>query len=236
MKADDLLKDQISKGNIASSYIFWGSDMDMLFSSASEFAKSLKISNFDIIKIEPEIQNKERKGEIKISVVRELIRAINLTPGHGEKKIAIVKNADKLNIQAANTLLKTLEEPPENTIIILLSSDLKLLPTIISRCQIIRFPDRISDEDPSIIENLDLIKKEDLKKIFAVANRLSEEENLENFLDSILVTLRKNLSEKSEVTVVEKMKAVFEAKRNINITNNRRLVLENLFIKLKYIN
>lgn len=78
--------------------------------------------------------------EIRIDSIRMLIHRINLTPNEGNKKIYIIENADMMNIKTANAFLKTLEEPPADTVIILTTSKPNsLLPTILSRCQQIPF-------------------------------------------------------------------------------------------------
>ena len=65
---------------------------------------------------------------------------IGLKPYHGGRKIAIIDDADYLNAESANCLLKTLEEPPPRSVLILIgTTEHKQLPTIRSRCQIIRF-------------------------------------------------------------------------------------------------
>jgi DNA polymerase III subunit delta' len=72
--------------------------------------------------------------------VRDIIRDVTLTPIDGAYKIYIVKSADLFNDTSANAFLKTLEEPPEDTIIILMAHSFDaVLPTIASRCQIVRF-------------------------------------------------------------------------------------------------
>jgi DNA polymerase III subunit delta' len=77
---------------------------------------------------------------IRIASIRMLEHRIQLTPNEGAYKICVVEDADQMNIKAANAFLKTLEEPPEDTIIILTTSKPNsLLPTIISRCQQIQF-------------------------------------------------------------------------------------------------
>jgi len=77
---------------------------------------------------------------IRIASIRMLEHRIQLSPNEGNYKICIIEHADTMNIQAANAFLKTLEEPPEDTIIILTTSKPNsLLPTIISRCQQLPF-------------------------------------------------------------------------------------------------
>ena len=69
-----------------------------------------------------------------------LCHRISLRPFRGGYKIAIIDDADDLNQEGANCLLKTLEEPPPRSVLILIgTSEQKQLPTIRSRCQVIRF-------------------------------------------------------------------------------------------------
>jgi DNA polymerase-3 subunit delta' len=82
----------------------------------------------------------EDKHELPISVIRELCLELGLKPSRGERKVAIVNDADDMNEEAANAFLKTLEEPPPGAVLILIgtSPDLQL-ETILSRCRVVRF-------------------------------------------------------------------------------------------------
>ena len=74
--------------------------------------------------------------EIGIDEIRKLEQRANLSPFEGQCKVFIIDGAENLSIEAANSLLKVLEEPPPRVIILLLTEDeTKLLPTVISRCQ-----------------------------------------------------------------------------------------------------
>lgn len=78
---------------------------------------------------------------IRVEQVRELINAMQLKPTEGRFKVGIVVGADRLNPQAANAFLKTLEEPPDRSLLILLSTEPeRLLETILSRCLRLGFP------------------------------------------------------------------------------------------------
>lgn len=83
------------------------------------------------------------KNNILVDAVRDLEKEANFRPYQAKARIFIIDNADKLNTakdNAANALLKTLEEPPETTYIFLISSRPdSLLSTILSRCQVLRF-------------------------------------------------------------------------------------------------
>ncbi|HNP36465.1 MAG TPA: AAA family ATPase, partial [Woeseiaceae bacterium] len=82
----------------------------------------------------------EDKQSISIDQVRELVAELSLTSYLGRGKVAVVDPASAMNRNAANGLLKTLEEPPGDTLMILIADRLGNLPaTILSRCQRINF-------------------------------------------------------------------------------------------------
>ena len=81
------------------------------------------------------------RREIVVDQIRDLIHSVGLTARFGRYKVVIVDPAERMNRHAANTLLKTLEEPPGATVFLLVSSNpALLLATIRSRCQTIDFP------------------------------------------------------------------------------------------------
>lgn len=87
---------------------------------------------------------------IKIDQVRELQRELVLRPIEAPLKACIIRDADRLNPSAGNALLKTLEEPPGNALMILLTTNLdSVLSTVRSRCQLLRFaplPEELIEE------------------------------------------------------------------------------------------
>lgn len=77
---------------------------------------------------------------LRIGPMREIEREANFRPFEGKARIFIIEEADSLNESSSNALLKTLEEPPQTSHLILITSrPASLLPTIRSRCQVIRF-------------------------------------------------------------------------------------------------
>jgi len=221
-----------NKAEKSSSFIYFGSNSDLAYTAAKVFAKDSGISEFDTVEIEPQEGGKNSKGEISIKAVREMIRQINLTPGHGSGKLAIIKGADRLGLEAANTLLKTLEEPPKNVTIILLSSDLKLLPTIRSRCQIIRFADKIAEADQLAFDEFREAAGGNLTKAFSAAEKMSTDIDLDRKFEVIICQLRDRMIKNDSIDYVKKIKALFAAKKILGLTTNKRLVLENLFLEL----
>ncbi len=105
----------------------------------------------------------ERRGK------EGLIHAISLKPFLGGRRIAIIDDADYLNTEGANCLLKTLEEPPPRSVLILIgTSPARQLPTIRSRCQLIRF-------SPLALDTVaDLLMSKGLVTDLAEAQRLAK--------------------------------------------------------------
>ena len=102
---------------------------------------------------------------IKIDQIRELQKRIIYRPLEGVRKVYILTEAERMNLEAANCLLKTLEEPPADSGLILLTTNLDaLLPTIRSRCQIIPFhPLVVSELAGHLMERFDIDQSQALR-------------------------------------------------------------------------
>ena len=88
----------------------------------------------DVLVVEPEGQF------IRIDQVREVVGSLALNPFEAKKRVVVVAEAERMNPQAAHAFLKTLEEPPADTLIVLCATGAaQLLETIVSRCLPIRF-------------------------------------------------------------------------------------------------
>ena len=166
----DFLEKAVVGGNTAGAYIFYGPDNVGKATLAEHFAKILLCeregsnlpcgvcssclsfkdnTNYDqeqleevrIIHGDCHIIKKEKdKKNISIEQTREFIRLLNMSSFLGSFKIGIVRDAEVLSQEAANALLKTLEEPKEKVIIILVAKNLETIPlTIISRSQFLNF-------------------------------------------------------------------------------------------------
>ncbi|MCS7286991.1 MAG: DNA polymerase III subunit delta' [Anaerolineae bacterium] len=147
----EFLENAIRRGDVSHSYLFTGPRGVGKRTLALEFAKALccRVSlppcghcrdcrdvaqgrHPDVKVLEPD------NSSIKIEQIRELQREAFLAPHRSPYRIFIIADTEKATPEAANSLLKTLEEPPPHSIFILtaLSADL-LLPTIVSRCQVL---------------------------------------------------------------------------------------------------
>jgi DNA polymerase-3 subunit delta' len=82
-----------------------------------------------------ELRPESKLRQITIDQVRDLIRAVHLKPHEAICKVGIITAADRLNAQASNAFLKTLEEPPDRSVLLLLTTEPeRLLETVLSRC------------------------------------------------------------------------------------------------------
>lgn len=136
--AKKYLTNSIKKNKINHAYMFEGIDGIGKKKLSQELAKILL--DTENVESTPDYINIHPDGNsIKISQIRKLQTDIIVKP-HKQYKIYIINQAESMTIEAQNALLKTLEEPPEYAIIILITSNKEsLLDTIKSRCEIIKF-------------------------------------------------------------------------------------------------
>jgi DNA polymerase-3 subunit delta' len=155
-KPIQFLQRAIAQEKVVHSYLFLGNEGIGKSLVALQFAKALnclegenrvdgcdrcvsckKIDHLlhpDVSLIKPEGQT------LKVEQVREMQKALAYRPYEGRRRVFVLTAADRMAPYMSNTLLKTLEEPPLHTVIILLANSPKwILPTILSRCQPIRF-------------------------------------------------------------------------------------------------
>ncbi len=95
----------------------------------------------------PDVRRVSRSGKrIGIDQVRELQKDARYPPLEASRKIYVLEEAESLSPEAANSLLKILEDPPEYIVFLLLARSLQLLPTILSRCQVLKLRPPSDDE------------------------------------------------------------------------------------------
>ena len=111
-------------------------------------SEALSEAHPDFFLLEKSVDKKtgKEKAEINVEDARKLGKFLSLTPAQSEFRVAILDSADRLNNAAANSILKIVEEPPRNAVIILLAHEGRVLPTIRSRCQRIYFRALARDE------------------------------------------------------------------------------------------
>lgn len=151
------LQKSIERNRLSHAYLFIGPEGVGKMTTALAFARALQCENAkeedfcghcqSCLAIEEEnhpdvhlIGLEKDTREISIGQIRKLRRDFILSPLSGLYKIGVIQGADLLGAEAANAFLKTLEEPLGKAIFILTSSSENILPTISSRCQILKFP------------------------------------------------------------------------------------------------
>src|SRR5208282_2602282 len=157
-----LLQRALARGRLGHAYLFAGDRLEELESLARTLAKTLNCRNpvqtggaaTDCCDVCPTCRKidgathadihwarpESKSRVVTIDQMREMMREIQLKPTEAEHKVAIIAGADRLNPQAANAFLKTLEEPPAKSVLILLSTEpQRILETILSRCLRLNF-------------------------------------------------------------------------------------------------
>jgi len=149
-----MLQNSLRTGRVAHAYLFTGPRGMGKATLARELAKALNCTRErgdacdrcascrritggnhpDLLRIQPD------GAAVKIEQVRALQKELWLRPVEGAYRVGVVEEADKMTAEAANSFLKTLEEPPPHAVLILLAEQpYALLPTVTSRCQVLAF-------------------------------------------------------------------------------------------------
>ncbi|KEI00793.1 DNA polymerase III subunit gamma/tau [Clostridium botulinum] len=177
------LKNQMKNNRIAHAYLFCGTRGTGKTSTAKIFSKAVNCLNpqdgepcnqCDMCKkinagLAIDVSEMDAASHNKVDDIRDLIEEVKYPPREGKYKVYIMDEAHMLTQGAVNAFLKTLEEPPENVVFILATTDPQKLPiTILSRCQRFDFK-RIKSDD--ILQRLIKITKE--QGIFADNKSLS---------------------------------------------------------------
>ena len=138
----EILSKSIESGNISHAYLFFGNSGIGKKQVALEFAKYiLKTDNLENHPDFKLVSKMEDKKDILVEQIRkEVIDDVYIVPAAGNRKVYIIDEAETLNTASQNTLLKTLEEPPQYITIILIASNIStLLTTILSRVNQVPF-------------------------------------------------------------------------------------------------
>lgn len=173
--------------------------------------------------------NLPNANNIKISSIRQIKREISLTNTKDKKKIFIISDADKMNQQSSNALLKILEEPPGNALIILTTSRINfLLPTIFGRCQKIKL-DSLSTVD---IKNyiLRVSQYSDNEALFYAGLSEGSISKCDDILKEDYLTLRDSVIDLLRAVVSGKKLIISSEIKKIIATKNKERVKQSLKI------
>ena len=244
-KNKELLENIVKSGNISHSYIFSGSDGSQKYELAREFAKEIlglqNLNSPDFFQIDSD------GSSIKIEQIRDMNKSIIEKPIVSAKKVYIINDANQMTKEAQNSLLKTLEEPPEYAHIILISSnDNMFLTTIKSRCVKINFNNLTEHEVKSISPDV----SKNLPDYELLANTFNNLENIniiellnskENifkdkddvygvleYLENLFLKLLRNNADDSRyikcIEIIENTKDRLKKNSNFDMTIDRMLI------------
>ena len=231
-KNKKILEKAINLKKMSHSYIFWGTEGIGKKIIAKEFAKQIlclgdnkpdckckSCIEFDS-ENNPDFQliNSEN-DKIKIEQIREMQRKIAEKPIISHHKVYIIDNADRMTPEAQNCLLKTLEEPPEYIVIILIcSNENNLLSTIKSRCTRLHF-DKIenseildyinkNEPDKNISPNIIEFAQGSIGKALKLSENIEIYENVEKLIEQ--------MKSKDLIDIVKSAEQLYKSKEEID--------------------
>ena len=225
------LEESIKNNQVSHSYMFIGEEGIGKKEIAKEFAKNIlclgenKPCNLCKSCVEfnsenhPDFQIIEPEGNtLKIDVIREFQKKVVEKPITSEKKVYIINDSDKMTPEAQNCLLKTLEEPPEFVIIILIGKNENFfLSTIKSRCLIMHFEKLPNNELKELLENRYQIKVksglmlESFQGSIGKALKMQEQYEMYESIEEII----KKLQEKSIIDILKTSEIIYKSKEEI---------------------
>lgn len=232
MSPEEKIRKTIETGNVSHAYIFEGSRISGKESAARSFITAVKgirdlDSDPDHYVVRAEAGQGRTVKSVKDADMEKLQADLKMKP-QGERNSAIIYDADSMTVKAQNRFLKTLEEPPTGTIIVMLSENTEnLLETIRSRCVIYRFnsaSDIPGEADGETDKLLDMLLKK--KTFHEVKNQMSKviknRDDAYLFLDILESRLRDIMT--GEYRMNPEMGRE-EAIRNIELTEETRRAL-----------
>ena len=206
-RAVELLRRALASERVAHAYAFIGPTGAGRMTTALAFAEDLLGSparphpDLHVIVPTPPESNPRGARAIRIGAIRELERLASLRPAMARRKVFILDEAERMTDDTPQAFLKTLEEPPAATVIILILPRARAVPaTLLSRCQIVRFGPRAdSGTTAARSQALDLlaeVKSQGVEALFRRTDRL-EREKAEGLVDAYWLYCRDLLLAKS---------------------------------------
>ncbi|MBN2015735.1 hypothetical protein JW766_02790 [Candidatus Dojkabacteria bacterium] len=247
VKIENIIKNVGQDGNSASILISY-KDVEEQQRLAEVFAREILLipaqkpykTHADVFGIWPENINSKT---IKIEQIHEFIRKTQLKPFCSHFKVGIIISSEKMTKESQNALLKTLEEPPKNTFLILTTSNIhKLIPTIISRCQVFNPSEKAGKArdlttfrkvlESNIIERFKLAEE-----IVSQKNRGKVIDDTNSLIEDMLTYFREEMIKNKKNTrktlqIVEIIDLIELTRNAIEKNVNVRLALESLMINL----
>lgn len=179
-------------------------------------------------------QDNSLKSEITIDYTRKIKSFLHLTPAQAKCQVVIIDAIDQLNKNAANSILKILEEPPMNSFFFLVCHNPdEIVDTIISRCQKISLPKLTKEDYFQIMKNSEKLNltSDDLDKIYSIyPERPGEAINFVNSQGLEMMEKIENLIAVKDFTKIKKFSCDYDFKQS-KLFNNFYSIISNLVYK-----
>src|SRR5574344_1913022 len=263
-----ILTNAILSGKISHAYLFETRGYSKTLDVAYAFSKSLlcplkqfNLSNCKDCPICSQIDNKNSlnvkliqsdTNQIKIEQIDELKRDFSEKDVNNNKKIYIINDANKLNNKTQNSLLKFLEEPEDNIIAILvLENRYQLYETILSRCQIVTFNDKVEIKGDTVSKVANYLNNDKESTLKYIENENGKIDNIVHFIDyfesngqamthanvsNLLFKYdydTKEISQKNtNECIISKMKVILKLIDYTNYNVNNKMIIDKLIISL----
>lgn len=224
---------KLKKENLTShAYLLIGSNQTEIRQGIDYLIESTAGLADDIVKIEKS-DDQSKSEEIKVDAVRNFLHHLYLSP-YGPVRVGIIERCERLNPSSANILLKVLEEPPQNVILILTSTNEKILATIKSRCRIYKsssglIPRQSSGQAFSYASILAV----NLAEAFKSIEMIVKTDEAGDFLNEFLAETSSKMIQNIDPRMEELAENIITAQKRIKSNVNPRLVLENLVLKAR---
>ncbi len=177
-------------------------------------------------KNDPDTLVLNEKEKIGINVIRRLRKWLQKKPYRASKKIVLIEEAENLTIPAQNAFLKILEEPPKDSIIILTAENAQLfLPTILSRCRLIRLPS--PQQKKASTANVFIVSID--KKILLAREIGTNQAKAQEWIEKQKNSYRQRLG-RGDLRAVRILEEIVRTEKMLKANVNPRLVVEYLLL------
>ncbi|MBI2022366.1 hypothetical protein HYS97_00740 [Candidatus Daviesbacteria bacterium] len=168
--------------------------------------------------------------KLGVEAAKQIRQHLSLKPYQAKGRAVVLESAYNLTLEAQNALLKTLEEPFENSLILLgVKTELSLIPTILSRCEILNIPTPTTSNPGGLINqyeaNIEKLQNQSIQERFEYIEKL---EDKEVFLKALTSYFRKKLKE--DFKYLDFTKKLLEAEQWKEANVNLRAILEYLML------
>ena len=213
-------------------FLITGGTKDQRLAHIADKQKEWKISAFDYHSLLP------IEHSIGIANVRDFQSQLLLSPYNSPKKLGIIEEAHTMTIEAQNALLKTLEEPPNRTVLFLECPVADaLLPTILSRCTVVNLgiatTKDSADALAQCLNTLEHIAREPIGKRIALVDEIAKtREEAKHWVELAIMATRQNMLAHPTDNHHRLVRSLLAAQSQLSANVTPKLVLDNVFLSL----